>query len=130
MKIKKLFEIPVSSFDISKGISMEIKGLELTIVIKYFDKKNKVLKIHFDKVQCYKHTSSRLTKEIYYTQEPNQFVIYDTLVEIEDSEWLNELKELNEEEFNLWKLKHYAIHLDDFHVWQVIASGYDITKEE
>lgn len=40
MKIKKLFEIPVSSFDISKGISMEIEGLDLTIIIKYFDKLN------------------------------------------------------------------------------------------
>jgi len=57
------------------------------------------------------------------------FDAYDTLVEIEDSKWLNELKELNEEEVNFWEVKHYAIFLEDSRMWQFIASGYDIIED-
>jgi len=45
MKIKKLFKIPVSSLELSNKIEMEIKGLDITLILKYFDEKNKVLKL-------------------------------------------------------------------------------------
>lgn len=122
MKIKCLFEIPILSSELDSAIEIVIKGLDITLILKYFDEKNKVLKIRFDTVLCHMHTSQSFTKALLNA--------YDTIVEIEDSEWINEIKKLNEDEFNFWKLKHYAIYLEDLGMYQFLARGYDVTTEE
>jgi len=62
------------------------------------------------------HTSERFTRTLLNA--------YDTLVEIEESDWLNELKELNENDFSYWNLKHYTIFFDKIGMYQFVAKGY------
>jgi len=67
------------------------------------------------------HTSERITRALLNA--------YDTLVEIEESDWLNELKELIENDFSYWNLKHYAIFFDKIGMHQLVAKGYKIELE-
>lgn len=47
-----------------------------------------------------------------------------------DSEWLDELKGINKEDFDYWKPKHYIIYLDGIGMFQFIAQGYEVMEHE
>ena len=52
----------------------------------------------------------------------------DKVVEVIDSEWLEELKKINEEDFSYWKPKHYILYLDGFGMYQFIAQSLEVEK--
>jgi hypothetical protein len=56
---------------------------------------------------------------------------YDCLVEIVDSEWVEEFKKINKKIADYWNIKHYAIFLKSYGLYEFIASDYTIleTKE-
>lgn len=47
-----------------------------------------------------------------------------------DSEWLEELKGINEEDYNYWKPKHYIMYLDEVGMFQFIAQGFEVIENE
>jgi len=49
-------------------------------------------------------------------------------VEVIDSEWLEELKSINPENFYFWNPKHYALYLDRFGLYQFIARLFEVEK--
>ncbi|MDE6203809.1 MAG: hypothetical protein K2G19_10080, partial [Lachnospiraceae bacterium] len=71
---------------------------------------------------CNKHISARFT--------PKLFNSYDRIVELVDSEWLVELKDVNKEDFNYWNPKHYIMYLDEIGMFQFIARGYEVIEHE
>lgn len=112
MKITKLWELPVLSSEVDE-ISVVQNGCSITITgfnggVKF--------KLHFNVVLCYRYTSERFTKHLYDS--------YDTLVEIEDSDWLKELKQLNEDDLNFWKPRHFAIYLDSVGLYEIISNNF------
>ncbi len=119
MKINKLWVLPVLSSEVDK-ISFLYDGISI-IITGYNEKDGEKFKLLFNKVKCYKHTDERFTKDYYNC--------YDTLVEVEDSEWIKELKQLNEEDFNYWKPKHFAIYLDSVGLFEIISNNFVITND-
>ena len=67
-----------------------------------------------------KNQLPRFTSELYDA--------YDKVVEVIDSEWLEELKKVNEEDFSYWKPKHYILYLDGFGMYQFIAQSLEVEK--
>lgn len=76
--------------------------------------------IEFVSVIGFKQTSPRFTPQLYGA--------YDKVVEVIDSEWLEELKEINLEDFSFWKPKHYVLYLDGFGMYQFIAQSFEVRK--
>lgn len=56
---------------------------------------------------------------------------YDTLVEVEGSAWVEEMRaDTNERWRNEWETHHYMIYLDSAGSFEVIAASWDILPEE
>ena len=56
---------------------------------------------------------------------------YDTLVEIEGSAWLEEIRADTQEMWrNQWEMHHYMIYLDSAGCFEIIASSWKILPEE
>jgi hypothetical protein len=119
MKITKLWDLPVLSSEVDK-ISVLHNGCSITIT-GYNINGGEKYRLHFDVVLCYRHTSERFTKHLYDS--------YDTLVEIEESDWLKKLKQLNEDDFSFWKPRHYAIYLDSVGLYEIISNNYLTSNE-
>ena len=54
----------------------------------------------------------------------------DALVELLDSAWLYDLRQKNEQEFNYWKPRHFAVELEDIGgLWEIIAQSVEIDSQ-
>lgn len=124
MNINKLWVLPVLSSEIEGGIKISNEGIDIILSFKYLqsDGKQKSISIKFESVLCHLHTSERFTKKM--------FDSYDTLVSINDSEWLNELKSHNSRDFDFWKPNHFVIYFDGVGQYQFISSNYTIIETE
>lgn len=119
MKINKLWELPILSSELEEEVKLETDNANTILFINHSKIK---IKIIFDTALCHLHTSERFTKAMLNA--------YDTIVEIEDSDWINELRELNRSDFDFWKLKHYAIYIEKMGMYQFIARKYEVIMEE
>ena len=61
---------------------------------------------------------ARFTSELYDS--------YDRIVELIDSEWLVELKDVSKEDINYWNPKHYIMYLDGGGMFHFTAQGYEV----
>jgi len=51
--------------------------------------------------------------------------VYDTLVEVEDSQWVEEMRADTTEQWrNKWEMHHYMIYLDSAGCFEVIAESW------
>jgi len=118
MIIKKLWELPILSSQLENGLQISINGMEVSLSFTYLADENieKEVELKFDSVLCHLHTSERFTKAM--------LDAYDTVVQIEESDWLNELKKLNERDYEFWKPKHYAVYFDGIGLYQFIAKDF------
>lgn len=118
------YELPIFSSTLEKAPVVESKNMNRGIELIGVDEKNRLRKIviWFNSVICSKHTSVRFTPKLYDS--------YDRVVELVDSEWLEELKGINEEAYNYWKPKHYIMYLDGVGMFQFIAQGYEVIENE
>lgn len=118
------YELPVFSSSLEKNPVVKSIGMNMEIELIGRDEKSRLRKIDikFICVLCNKHTSAKFT--------PNLYNSYDRIVELIDSEWLVELKVVNEEYFNYWNPKHYIIYLDGAGMFQFIAQGYEVIENE
>ena len=56
---------------------------------------------------------------------------YDALVEIQDSEWVKEIKAQTDPNWrDKWEMHHYMIYLDSAGCFEVIAASYAVLPEE
>lgn len=98
--------------------------MDLEIELTGVDEENKLrnIVIRFISVICSQRTSARFTPKLYDS--------YDRVVELVDSEWLEELKGINEEDYNYWKPKHYIMYLDEVGMFQFIAQGFEVIENK
>lgn len=118
MNTIKLWELPVLSTCLyDNGVNLYYAKANATLTFDYYDQNDndQVYNggIFFETVLCHRHSSERFTKSLMNA--------YDTLVEIKDSQWLKELKGLNETDYGFWKLKHFAIYFDGYGLYEFIA---------
>lgn len=124
MKSEIKYELPIFSSTLEKDPIIEIKNLDMKIELIGSDEENRIRKVSvcFNTVICNKHTDANFT--------PVLFGSYDKIVELINSEWLEELRNINQEEFNFWNPKHYVLYLDDIGMFQFIAKGFEVIEDE
>lgn len=124
MKNKIKYELPMFSSSLTKEPNIRFKNMDVEIDIEGYDENDNLNKITITiiSVLCIKKTSSRFTPILYDS--------YDRIVELIDSEWLEELKEINEENFNYWKPKHYILYLDGIGMYQFIGQRFEVVNNE
>lgn len=121
MKLVEQWVFPVPSNCISTGVSLTYEQGDAVLLFDYFDEEqdDKVFNggIRFISTIAHRHTSEKFTKYISGT--------YDKLVKIEESNWVNELKEISPE----WAkngLIHFALYLDSYGLFEFIAHEFHI----
>lgn len=124
MNVKIKYELPIFSSSLEGDPIVESKDMNIEIKLLGRDEGGRLRKISlkFNAVICYKYTSVRFT--------PKLFNSYDRVVELLDSEWLDELKKINAESFAYWNPKHYITCLDDSGLFQFIAQGYEVIEHK
>ena len=124
MKSEIKYELPVFSSSLEKNPIIEFEDMNMKIELIGMDEESRLRKIviKFNSVLCNKHVTARFTPILYDS--------YDRIVELLDSEWLEELKNINKEYFNYWNPKHYIIYLDGAGLFQFIAQGYEVIEHE
>ena len=124
MKNEIKYELPIFSSSLKQDPVIESKDMDMGIELIGMDEESRLRKIviKFNSVLCNKHTSARFTPKLYGS--------YDRIVELVDSEWLAELKDVNKEDFNYWHPKHYIMYLDGVGMFQFIAQGYVVIEDE
>lgn len=120
MSIQKLWEFPVPSNCIANGVVLIYAGGDAIIKFDYFDEnENGVIyngSIRFKSVMAHRHSTEKFTNFIQGA--------YDTVIEIQNSKWAKELYKLNPEDSKYWDIKHYAIYLDSFGLYEFIAQKF------
>lgn len=124
MQINKLWSLPILSSEIEEGVKISNDGMDiiLSFICSLESDRQKKYEIRFESVLCHMHTSERFT--------PKMFDSYDTVVSLEDSEWLDNLKNLNSRDFEFWKPKHFVIYFDGSGQYQFIAREFAVIEKE
>lgn len=124
MKSEIKYELPMFSSNLENEPEIEFKNMDVKIMINGYDENDIICEtgIRFISVISFKQTSARFTPQLYGA--------YDKVVEVIDSEWLEELKNINLEDFSFWKPKHYALYLDGFGMYQFIAQSFEVEKND
>jgi hypothetical protein len=125
MSIKDLWEFPVPSTYIADGgVVLLYPGGDVQLLYDYYDEQEKNTVFHsgitFEGVQSFRHTTEKFLTSLNGT--------YDHLVEMIDSKWIKELREINKEVFDYWQLKHYAIFLDSHGLYEFVANNYKVLQ--
>ncbi len=122
MKNEIRYELPMFSSNLIKEPNIRFENMNVKIDIEGYDDEDNLNKITITiiSVLCIKQTSARFTPRLYDS--------YDRIVELIDSEWLKELKEINEEDFNYWKPKHYILYLDGIGMYQFIGQRFEVVN--
>lgn len=124
MKSEIKYELPIFSSSLEQDPIVESKDMNMEIQLLGRDEEDRLRKIviKFNSVLCNKYTSARFTPKLYDS--------YDRIVELVDSQWLVELKNVNKEDFIYWNPRHYIIYLDGVGMFQFIAQGYVVMEDE
>jgi hypothetical protein len=115
MSHKELWVFPVSSTSINSRVELVKHGTEAVLSFDFFDedKDDEV----FNGAILFKNTLLHIRDS------------YDTLIEVDDSDWLREIMELNEEAFIFWEnLKHFMIFLDGYGLYEFISTDFEISE--
>ena len=119
MSASKLWELPILSSELEDEVKFVVENANATLILNH---DSALIEIRFETTLCHLHTSERFTKSI--------LGAYDAIVEIEESEWIKELEELNSSDVEFWGLKHYAIYIEKMGLYQFIAEKYEVVLEE
>jgi len=117
-----MYELPMFSSNLIKEPNIRFENMDVKIDIEGYDEEDNLNKITITiiSVLCIKKTSARFTPRLYDS--------YDRIVELIDSEWLKELKEINEEDFNYWKPRHYILYLDGIGMYQFVGQRFEVVN--
>lgn len=121
MDAKKIWEFPVPS-TVAISTKLIYPGGDAWFLFDYYDegKNDEIFNsgIRFEAVQAYRHSCEKFTASL--------MDAYDYLVEIEDSEWIDQLREIDKQIADYWNIKHYAIFLDSNGLFEFIARGHEV----
>ena len=115
-----LWRTPEESINGISNFTLVDNGNETILQLNF---NNKKIEISFHNTMCYKHTC--LNFSIDYVKIPE---CYEALIEVKESNWLNQMKMNNEKDFSTWKLKHYAILNQNDGLFQFIAESFTIKE--
>ncbi len=124
--IKKHFTLIAPSTGGISGVALLFPGGSLTLRFDY-DKDGTVFKsaLIFDKVRAHHHETEM------YCPAWKIRASYDKLVEIQNSPWVDDLRDgIPEDLKNAWQLNHYMIYFDSDGCFEVIADSWSIKPEE
>ncbi len=79
--------------------------------------------IRFDRVPAFRFRTERC-------MELWQFDAFDKLVEVEDSEWVKQIRADTDPAYRDEEMHHYAMCLEDSGVYEVIARSWEVLPEE
>jgi hypothetical protein len=123
--VKRLYTVPVTSTQFDLGGPYMLAG-----AIRYcyqIDGANRRSGIQFNRVFASRRYSEKTCK-VWYIE-----VAYDSLVEIENSDWVEELQaDTSETQFRLgqkWEMHHYLIYLDSFGSFEAVAESWEVLPE-
>lgn len=121
---KIIYELKMFSSNLKNEPKFIVDGMRNILKIEGYDDEGKInkVRIEFDSVLCYKRTSARFT--------PKLFDSYDKVVEFQDSDWLNELKAINNKDYDFWKPRHFILYLDEIGMYEFIACEIEINEYE
>lgn len=121
---KIVWTFPVPSNCIYSGISLVYEKTNIKLIFDYYDEddNDKVFngRLEIKGVVAHRHVVEKFTQFIKGT--------YDNLCEIGDSNWVLSLKEKSPEWANIQNLKHYAIYLDSYGLYEFIATDFSISE--
>lgn len=119
---KTLWTFPVPSNCIYTGVKLIHEKAKIKLIFDYYDEDNddKVFngQIEFESVIAHRHTTEKFTNFIKGT--------YDNLCEISESEWLSHFEKLSPEWASTNQLRHYAIYLDSYGLYEFVAGDYEV----
>lgn len=123
METKKRWKFPVPSGGHIGKVQFIHKVTDVLMCFDYLDDDDKAFHggISFKTIYAYKNAT-----EMFYDYTLKG--TYDTLVEYTNSEWLKKLAEKNPESAQLLKIRHFAIYLEDYGLYEVIASDFKILE--
>jgi hypothetical protein len=117
---KALHTIPVPSTSLAAEAYLDEKGSSPTIRFSYFNdgaKRDGGLK--FERA-CATRTRAERCCTAWHIDGA-----YDTLVEIEDSPWVDEVRsDMNPQWRDKWEMHHYMIYLDSAGCFEIIAASW------
>ena len=115
---KPMYVLPVPSTSLEVGT--HYNGKKNSLLFEY--EKDGVLTLggfQFNRVAAIRERAERCCTA-WHIEEA-----YDTLVEVEGSPWVDEIRcETTEHLRNLWAMHHYMIYLDSFGCFEVIAESW------
>jgi hypothetical protein len=119
MNKKKLFSLPLPSTAVIRGPLLHTDAGSLLLSMDFDDKGNKrSARLHFSKQRAFRKRS-----EI-YCSEWHVKDIYDTVCEVQGSEWVEELRAAAVPEWrDQWIMRHFMIYVDGFGCLEVIAES-------
>ena len=126
MKFNKLWAFPTPSGGHIKNAQLIHKQTDVLLVFDFYgdfefygeDGKEYNGGFLFKSIQAYKNAT-----EMFYMELGEA---YDKLVEYPDSEWLKELSAKSPKEAHLLNMKHYAIYIEDYGLYEIIAADCNI----
>jgi hypothetical protein len=126
MDNKELWIFPVPSTCINTGVILKYEKGDAILSFDYFDEEKEDNVYHhsiiFETVVCHRHSSEKFTKSLRCS--------YDKLIEISNSEWVNELSAISPEWAEYWGIKHFSIYLDGYGLYEFVAKDFKITDAE
>ena len=121
---KIIYELKMFSSNLKNEPEFIVDGMKNILKIEGYDDEGRInkVRVELDSVLCYKRTSARFTPKLYDS--------YDKVVELLDSDWLNELKAINNEDYDFWKPRHFILYLDEIGMYEFIACEIEINEYE
>lgn len=123
---KPLHTVPVASTDFVTEAYWDGKGMSPAIRFSYKkDDAEYRTGIAFSRVLAFRKRAERCCKAWHIEGA------YDTLVEVEDSSWVEEMRaDTNEHWRNKWAMHHYMIYLDSVGCFEAIAESWRALPDE
>jgi hypothetical protein len=125
MEIKNLWELPFPSTYLH-NVHFIDKTADPLIVFDYCNQSHsdKICNggILLDGAQAYRFTSDKFSQQLNCA--------HNTLMEYNNSKWLNELTKINPEIAlsDFWYIRHFAIFFDNYGLYEIIARDYKILE--
>lgn len=122
---KPLYKVPVPSTGFSTEAYFDGQGMSPAIRFGYFkDGVEYRGGIKFNRVLAVRTRAERCCKV-------RHIDAYDTLVEVENSPWVEEMRaDTNEQWRDKWESHHYVIYLDSAGCFEAIAESWAALQEE
>jgi hypothetical protein len=123
---KTLYTLPVPSTSLTREAFFSTEGGRFAIRFGYErDGREYLAGIIFSNVAAVRTRAERCCK----LQQIESS--YDELIELEDSQWVMEVRADMEELWrDKWETKHFMIYIDSAGCYEVIAAGWTVIPEE